>query len=521
MNQKANTHQTGAKAVIVDMSEVLIHTSLISKNTWETVFNELFEKHDAIQPFSEEDYYTYIDGKPKFERVQSFLNSRSINLPFGTQSDSTDIDTVCSLEKRKSKLFSRRLKEGEFQFYEKALQKLKYWKDKGLKTAIVSSDENFKKALNASIIKNLFDVKIDGHAARKKGLKEKPEADLYIEAAKELGIAPESCALFDDTVAGLQAGSKGNFGLVVGVNRRDNRKLMSENGADLVIDDFNELDLINDPEIEAWFNQSIPPFASQYVEIGKAVFEKTPVLFLDYDGTLTPIVQRPEDALISEEMRDVLSECATKFKVAAVSGRDMDDLKSRINIENLIYAGSHGFRISGPGGMYMEHEKTGQLLPELDKMEHKLHDVFSESAKGVQIERKRYAIAIHYRNAHEDDIPSIRDKVYKTLKNSKNLKVGEGKKILEVKPDIHWHKGKAVLWILNELGLTDPDKYVPIYIGDDVTDEDAYKALINRGIGIQVGPGASQTAAQYRLKNVYQVRIFLNELVNFMVQVPH
>lgn len=516
MNQKVKEQKIGMKAIIIDMSEVLIHTALISKNAWETIFNDFFKKTNAKQSFNDEDYYTYIEGKPKFERVQNFLNSRNINLPFGNQSDSTDDNTICSLEKKKSKVFSQMMKENELQFYEKALQKIKFWKEKGLKTALVSSDESFKKAINSTEIRYLFDVKIDGHASRKRGLKEKPEADLYIEATKELEIAPESCILFDDSVPGLQAGNKGNFGLVIGVNRRENRKLLSENGADLVIDSFDELDLFNDPEIKAWFNQPIPPFASQYVEIGEAVYEKTPVLFLDYDGTLTPIVQHPEAAVISKEMHEVLNECAEKFKVAAVSGRDMDDLKSRINLENMIYAGSHGFRISGPDGLYMEHEKSEEILPKLDNMEKKLHQVFLDTIEGVQIERKRYAIAIHYRNSKEEDIPFIRNKVFETTEKSEGFKVGEGKKILEIKPDIDWHKGKAVLWILDKLGVTDPNKYIPIYIGDDVTDEDAYEALKGRGIGIQVGPGAEPTAAQFRLKNVYQVRIFLKELANYL-----
>ncbi len=516
MNQKIKMQKFGMKAIIIDMSEVLVHTARINQNAWETVFNDLLNKNNVMQPFTIEDYNTFIEGKPKFERVQNFLNSQNINLPFGSQSESTEKDTICSLEKRKSKIFSHLLKENELQFYEKALEKIKYWKEKGLKTAIVSSDETFKKSLNASVINNLFDVKIDGHASRKKGLKEKPEADLYIEATKKLGVDAESCVLFDDSVPGLQAGSKGNFGLVIGVSRRENRKLLSENGADLVIDNFDELDLINDPDIKTWFNQSIPPFASQYVEIGKAVYNKTPVLFLDYDGTLTSIVQHPEAAVISKEMYEVLNECAAKFKVAAVSGRDMDDLKSRIKLENMIYAGSHGFRISGPDGLYMEHDKSEEILPVLDKMEKKLNQVFLNSIEGLQIERKRYAIAIHYRNSREKDIPYIKNMVYETTKNSEGFKVGEGKKILEIKPDINWHKGKAVLWILDKLGLTDPNKFIPIYIGDDVTDEDAYKALKGRGIGIQVGPGAATTAAQYRFKNVYQVRIFLKELANYL-----
>lgn len=502
------------KGIIIDLSGVLINTTLLNKIAWEKVLNHFLKEHNARYLFNEEDYYSFIEGKPKYERLQNYLGKLNIELPYGNTTDSAGYHSICSLEKKKTKAFTQMLKKGEMDVYENAMQKIKLWKEKGIKTAGVSSDENFNKALESTETGNLFDVLIDAHASRKRGLKEKPEADLYLEAAKELDLPPESCILFDDTVQGLQAGNKGNFGLVVGVNRADNRKLLSENGADLVIDNFDEFNLSDDPEIAAWFEQPIPPFASEYVKIAKAVYEKTPVLFLDYDGTLTPIVQRPEAAVISEEMKVVLDECASKFKVAAVSGRDMDDLKSRINLENVIYAGSHGFRISGPEGLYMEHEKTDEILPRLGSMEQKLKEAFDNVTEGVQVERKRYAIAVHYRNAKPEDTPFIREKVLELTQNSEGFKVGEGKKILEIKPDIDWHKGKAVLWILDKLGLTDNTRYIPIYIGDDVTDEDAYRALKDRGIGIQVGPGAENTAAQFRLKNVYQVRLFLKELVN-------
>lgn len=505
------------QAVVVDMSEVLIRTAAINKAAWEMVFNRFFELNNLQHSFAAEDYHTWFEGSPKFDRVRDFLSSRGLTLPFGHQSDHAGYESICSLEKKRSKEFSHLLREGQLHVYEKAVESLKLWKEKGLKTALVSSDENFRKVFRSSAFTDLFDVLIDGHSTRKMGLKEKPEADLYKKAARKLDLEPESCILIDDSIPGMQAGSKANFGLVVGINRRNNRKMLSENGADLVIDHFDELDLFNDPQIEAWFETPIAPFASEYVKIGKAVFDRIPVLFLDYDGTLTPIVQHPEDAVISEEMKEVLKECAVRLKVAAVSGRDMDDLKSRINIPDLIYAGSHGFRISGPDGLYMEHEKTREILPELDAMEDKLNRVFEGKAKGVKIERKRYAIAVHYRNAGEEEVPLIRETVYGTVEGSDTLKIGEGKKIYEIKPALDWHKGKAVLWILDKLGMTDREKYIPIYIGDDVTDEDAYKALKGWGIGIQVGPGAMPTEAEYRLKNIYQVRLFIKELGSFLV----
>lgn len=247
-------------------------------------------------------------------------------------------------------------------------------------------------------------------------------------------------------------------------------------------------------------------------EIKNIIQNRKPVLFLDYDGTLTPIVKRPEDAVISDQMKDALKKCASKFKVAAVSGRDMDDLKSKIQLDNLIYAGSHGFRISGPDGLYKEHEKSDEILPRLDEMESKCNNEFPKIDEGVQIDRKRYAVAVHYRNASEKNIPQIKQKVDEILKQNPDFKLGEGKMILEIKPSVDWHKGKAVIWIMEKLGVDDKDKFVPIYIGDDVTDEDAFRSISEFGVGILVGSHGQETAAKYKLNDVPDVRLFLDRL---------
>ncbi|MFW5822009.1 MAG: trehalose-phosphatase [Tangfeifania sp.] len=247
-------------------------------------------------------------------------------------------------------------------------------------------------------------------------------------------------------------------------------------------------------------------------EIHEIIQNRKPVLFLDYDGTLTPIVKRPEDALISDSMRSVLKKCAAKFKVAVVSGRDMDDLKSKVQVDKLIFAGSHGFRISGPDGLYKEHEKADVILPRLSDIEEELYQILPQIDKGIQIDRKRYAVAVHYRNANEDNIPVIKQKVDEILKENPDFKKGEGKKILEIKPNVDWHKGKAVLWIMKKLGVDDTSKFVPIYIGDDVTDEDAFRSISEFGVGILVGTHGQETAARYRLDDVPDVQSFLNRL---------
>ncbi len=251
-----------------------------------------------------------------------------------------------------------------------------------------------------------------------------------------------------------------------------------------------------------------------HIPVEKLVKGKIPVLFLDYDGTLTPIVNQPEDAVLSPGMKKALEECAARFSVAVISGRDMDDLKNMVKIEDLIYAGSHGFRISGPRDLYKEHEKSREIVRELDKIGEQVEKSFSPEIKGVRIERKRYAIAVHYRNANEAAFPGIERKVNAVVEMNPGFKTGGGKKILEIKPDVDWHKGKAVRWIMEKLGVQDRNKYVPIYIGDDLTDEDAFRTIAQDGIGILVGTHGQPTAAKYKLEDVAGVKSFLLELAH-------
>jgi len=317
--------------------------------------------------------------------------------------------------------------------------------------------------------------------------------------------------VIEDAISGVQAGSKGNFALVIGVSRAGNEKDLYENGADVVVKNLGEIDLLNNRDIESYFKQSLQSVFSKQSNFHSIIAGKIPALFLDYDGTLSPIVKHPEDAVLSIEMKKVLEECAAKFKVAIVSGRDMDDVKNKVGIKNLIYGGSHGFRISGPDGLYMEHEKAAEILPQLDQIEKELNNSLN-GIPGLQLDRKRYAVGIHFRNAAEEEVPKIMETVDDLLERFPEFKKGEGKKIVEIKPDVDWHKGKAVYWIMEKLGLADIPKIIPIYIGDDLTDEDAFRTLSDKGIGILVGIHKQPTAAKYALKNVYQVQLFLQEL---------
>lgn len=258
----------------------------------------------------------------------------------------------------------------------------------------------------------------------------------------------------------------------------------------------------------------LPSALDSWEGIAGSLEHKRPAIFLDYDGTLTPIVSQPEDAILSEGMRSVLSDLATLCTVAIVSGRDRNDVEPLVGLEGLVYAGSHGFDIKGPDGLRLEHEGGRECLPDLEQAEAELGARLS-SVAGARVERKRFAIANHYRNVGESDVPQVEQAVSEVAALHERLRISGGKKVLELRPDIQWDKGRAVLWLLEALGL-DGGGVLPFYVGDDVTDEDAFEVLSTRGLGVLVGSPEYKTNATYGLRDTAEVQRFLQKLINWL-----
>ncbi len=505
---------TKIEALIFDLDGVITQTRKTHKKAWRLMFDKFFQEKGIVQDsMSENDYLEYIDGKPRYQGIKSFLHARGIELPFGDPDDEPGLETICGLGNIKNKFFNEILEKEGVDVYPDALKKLKNWKDEGIKTAIVSSSKNCEKIIEVTAIAHLFDARVDGVVSEEIGLSGKPDPDIFTEAARRLGVKPENSVVFEDANSGVKAGQRGFFGLVVGVNRFNNKEALLKNGADITIDSFYDIDLQDEQILEEYFSrqgQSIFPGGSGIFELLK---KKKPAIFLDYDGTLTPIVSRPEDAVISEEMKQTLRELAQTFTVAIVTGRDKEDVENLVGLKDLVYAGSHGYIITGPDGLKMEHPESEKIIPRMDEIEKEVEAYLKEHTKGTQVDRKRYAIGLHFRNARPEDEEKVMQLVDEMLEKFPGHKKGEGKKIVEIKPDTDWHKGKAVEWIMDALQLSDKDDVIPVFIGDDITDEDAFEVLKEKGIGILVGGHGQKTHATYALKNVFQVRAFFNQLL--------
>lgn len=252
-------------------------------------------------------------------------------------------------------------------------------------------------------------------------------------------------------------------------------------------------------------------------EIIERLQKGRPALFLDYDGTLTPIVDDPSRALLPEKTRQLIGRLSEQWTVAIMTGRALDDVRKLVGLETLVYAGSHGFNMAGPEGSF--HEKPGErFLPSLDRAEKELQAAV-EDLEGVRLEHKPFALAVHYRQAGEGISTRLEERVDDVAGHYQDLVKTTGKKIFELRPKADWNKGQALLYLLKKLHIDD-SRTVPLYIGDDDTDEDAFRAIAHRGIGILVTDSDRLTAAHYVLRDPDQVTIFLEELVKLAEKEP-
>ena len=232
------------------------------------------------------------------------------------------------------------------------------------------------------------------------------------------------------------------------------------------------------------------------------------MVFLDYDGTLTPIVRRPEDAVLSHEMRARVRALAARVPVAIVSGRDRAAVESLVDLPELIYVGSHGFDIEGPSGAERLRLEVGDPLGrDLDAAEAALRGRLA-GIRGAIVERKRLTLAAHYRLVAGVHRPKVIEAVDAVRAAHPRLRKDAGKAVLELRPDVEWDKGHAVRWLLERVAPAG----VGLYLGDDLTDETAFAALRGHGIGIAVGVTTRETLAELALRDPEEVGSFLHRL---------
>ena len=254
-----------------------------------------------------------------------------------------------------------------------------------------------------------------------------------------------------------------------------------------------------------------------YIDNLKPAISEQPVfLFLDYDGTISPIARKPQLAVTPKQTRSVLHELSKipHCRIAVISGRGLEDIICRVGLKNIIYSGNHGLEIAGPQVRF-KSPVTNKHRETLKNISQALHNRL-KPIEGVLIQDKALSISVHYRLVDPKNVPLVK-KIFceVTAVNfiREEIRVHLGKKVIEVAPPVNWDKGKAVLWLLHNMSFSEKSSILPVYIGDDTTDEDAFKILKDSGLTIFVGK-SKKSAAQYYVKNTSEVLAFLRAILD-------
>jgi trehalose 6-phosphate phosphatase len=499
------------RAVIFDMDGVITDTARLHAAAWKQVFDEFLREHardhgGTFAEFTMADYRRHVDGKPREDGVRDFLAARGIRLPEGEAGDGPEQCTIVGLGTRKNARFRALLRSEGATAFSDATAFAQRLRRAGIKIAAISSSRNADDVLRAAGVRGLFAVLVDGSVAAERGIRGKPQPDIFLEAARELGVAASAAAIAEDATAGVAAGRGGGFAIVIGIARNGDADALRRAGADHVLTSFDQVSI----SAQARDRFALPDALTAADALLQPMRGRRLQIFLDYDGTLTPIVSRPEDAALSDAMRRRLQRVAARHFLAVVSGRGLDDLRTCIGLDEVVYAGSHGFEVRYPDGSADEHEEARAALPALEHLASYLGAQLAD-VKGLQLERKRFGLAVHYRRVAGADVARVESVVEDARGRFGMLRIKAGKKVFEFVPAVDWDKGKALRWILEKIDADTVD-VLPIYIGDDVTDEDAFRAIDGVGIAIAVGDGPEQTAAHWRLDDVDAVGAFLDKL---------
>ncbi len=233
-------------AVIFDLDGVITDTASVHAAIWKRMFDEFLadrtgREGEDHRPFSGDDYYLHVDGKPRYDGVESFLSSRGISLPRGDAADPPVAETICGLGNRKDELFLSLLRRRGVTPFPSSIDLLRWLRSTGCRTAIISASRNCSEVLDAAGVTDLFDAKVDGIDADELALGGKPDPAVFLEAARRLGVEPARAAVVEDALAGVEAGRRGRFGLVIGVDRTGHGDALRAHGADVVVSDLGEV----------------------------------------------------------------------------------------------------------------------------------------------------------------------------------------------------------------------------------------------------------------------------------------
>jgi len=234
------------KAAIFDLDGVITKTAEVHFQAWKKTFEAYLNNHTDSKNTRftyKDDYVPFVDGKPRYDGVASFLKSRNIDLDYGKLSDQAGTQTICGIGNQKNIEFQKIIHNEGAEIYPASLKLIHELIEAGIKVGVASSSKNCSYILKKTKLIQLFETVVDGNTSKELGLKGKPEPDIFIKAAENIGFTPVDCIMFEDAISGVQAGKNGQFTLVIGITRTGNKDVLYENGADIVVNDLEEISL--------------------------------------------------------------------------------------------------------------------------------------------------------------------------------------------------------------------------------------------------------------------------------------
>ncbi|MDT5357835.1 MAG: trehalose 6-phosphate phosphatase, partial [Mycobacterium sp.] len=317
-------------------------------------------------------------------------------------------------------------------------------------------------AADDTLVKQLHDAGVSSDELRRAT---PPDVAALVETANRLAVRPGRCAVITATEDGVTAARAGGFALVIGVDPAGPRDELRSHGADAVIRDLREIRVRTG-------DRRMSELPDGLQALGPMT-ERHPAVFFDFDGTLSEIVENPDSARLVDGAADALTSLSAQCPVAILSGRDLADVRQRIGLPGIWYAGSHGFELTGPDGAHHQNAEAAASIPVLAEAAAELADQLGH-IPGVVVEHKRFGVAVHYRNATRDRVGEVAAAV-RSAGQRTALRVTTGREVIELRPNVDWDKGKTLRWVLDYIRDNEgPGPLVPIYLGDDITDEDAF-----------------------------------------------
>jgi trehalose-phosphatase len=328
------------------------------------------------------------------------------------------------------------------------------------------------------------------------------------EAARRLGTRAERAVVIAGP-DGITAARDGGFSLVIAVGPAERAGDLLQHGADAAVDDLADIEVRTGDRRMS----EIPNALESYRTVADIIDDHRLAVCLDYDGTLSEIVPDPDAARLVDGATNTLARLAERCPVAILSGRDLADIHDRVAVPGLWYAGSHGFESVAPDGTYRRNDEAAAAVPVLERAAAELRERLAD-INGSRVEHKRFAVAAHYRDVAASDIGAVVAGAYR-IGRREHLRVTNGRKVVELRPDVDWNKGTTLAWIRGQIEQS--GKVLPIFIGDDLTDEDAFDAVKTDGIGILVRhteDGDRASAARFTLEDPDQVCGFLDRVID-------